>query len=249
MMTANRTLALAAALLLLSCAPTFAQLPQTRLYAVYPPGAQAGKTIDLQVTSAADDDDIRQVIFSHPGITAQPKTDDMGGLLKTPRFIDNQFTVKVEGNVPPGVYEVRIAGAFGISNARAFVVSDLPEVNDPKGNNDPEKAAPIAVDSIVNGVADSRALDYYKLPLKKGQRVLIDCRAERIDSRMNAVLTLTRPQGRQLARQRAGNGHDPMIDFTADADGDYLVAVPDLIYAGGEQYFYRLTVRTRPYVD
>ena len=35
-------------------------------------------------------------------------------------------------------------------------------------------------------------------------------------------------------------GRDPLIDFEAPADGDYVVGLYDFIYAGGGDYYYRL---------
>jgi hypothetical protein len=85
--------------------------------------------------------------------------------------------------------------------------------------------------------------------LKKGQRVLVHCRAERIDSRADATLTLTDAQGIELERSRDEIGRDPLIDFTASADGDYLIGVHDFLYNGGAEYTYLLTASTRPWID
>jgi len=227
---------------------TFAQLPHPRLYALSPAGGQAGATFDAVIASGADTDDARALLFSHPGITATAKMMPATGAVKTPVKLENQFTVTINKDVPPGVYEVRVAGALGVSNTRAFVVSDLPESKDPGSNRDEKTAAPITPGTLINGVFTARGINYYKLTLKKDQRVMIDCKAERIDSRGNAVLILLH-NGREIERQRAGNGLDPFIDFTAPADGDYIVAAHDLTYAGGDQYFYRLAVRTGPYID
>lgn len=226
----------------------FAQLPAPRLYALSQAGGQAGTTFDISLASAVDTDDARTLVFSHPGITAVPKTLPAAAG-KTPVKLDGQFTVTIGKDVPPGVYEVRVAAAMGITNARAFVVGDLAETKDPGGNRSIEAAAPLAPNTTINGTFTARQLNYYKLALKQNQRILLDCKAERIDSRGNAVLTLTAPNGKEIARQRAGNGLDPLIDFTAPADGDYLVTVNDLTFAGGEQFFYRLTARTGPYID
>ena len=229
---------------------TFAQLPAPRLYALSQAGGQAGTSFDVTITSAVDTDDARTLVFSHPGITAAPKMMPATAATKSPVKLDGQFTVTIGKDVPPGVYEVRVAAAMGITNARAFVVGDLVESKDPGSNRSVETAAPIALNSVVNGTFTVRQLNYYKLPLKAGQRVLLDCKAERIDSRGNAVLTLLAPGGsKEISRQRAGNGLDPFIDFTAPADGDHIVVVSDLTFAGGEQFFYRLTARTGPYID
>ncbi len=230
-------------------AAAFAQLPAPRLYALSQAGGQVGSTFDIAITSGADTDDAHTLIFSHPGIKATPKMLPAAGPKTQPVKADGQFTVTIDKDVPVGVYEVRVVAAMGVTNARAFVVGDLPESRVPGGNSAAESAAPLAVNTIINGVFTARGFNFYKLPLRKDQRVMLDCQAQGIDSRGSAVLTLLSPDGRELNRQRAGNGPDPFIDFTAPADGDYLVAVNDLTYEGGEQFFYRLTARTGPYID
>ena len=42
--------------------------------------------------------------------------------------------------------------------------------------------------------------------------------------------------GNQLERSRDHFGRDPMIDFTAPADGDYFAGVHDFTYNGGADY-------------
>ncbi len=235
---------------LFTASPAFAQLPQPRLYAVSPAGGQTGATFDLTLSSAAENEDVRMLLFSHPGITAKAKTDDGGGILKTPRAVANVFTVTIGKDVPTGLYEVRYVSALGISNSRAFIVGDLPEAVDTSSNGDPTKATPLAVGSVVNGAADARGVDHFKVSLKKGQRVIVDCKAETIDSRMSAVLKLLDASGsRELDRSFMLSGFEPMLDVTAEADGDYIVAVHDFTFGGGPQHFYRLTVRGGPYID
>jgi hypothetical protein len=236
------------ACLLAAASAALAQLPNPTLSTVFPPGGKQGETFEVTI-AGADLDDAAQLLFSHPGITARPKTEPMIDPKMPDRPVPNQFTVTIAKDVPAGRYEVRSVGRFGASNPRRFVVGVLPESLEPSGNNEPSKASPIAVDSIVNGRCDANAVDYYKLPLKRGERVIIDCRAMRIDSRSDATLVLWSPDGRELARERDTEFRDPLIDFTASADGDYLVGVYDFVFAGGPEYFYRLTVHRRPHID
>jgi hypothetical protein len=64
---------------------------------------------------------------------------------------------------------------------------------------------------------------------------------------MDATLTLTTADGKQLASNGGYHGRDPLIDFQAPDDGDYLIKVHDLSYRGG--YPYRLIVSDRPQVE
>ena len=51
--------------------------------------------------------------------------------------------------------------------------------------------------------------------------------------------------GKELDRNRDTNRRDPLIDFTVPADGVYYVEVHDFLYAGSNEYFYRLVDRHR----
>ncbi|NDF00774.1 MAG: hypothetical protein EB034_21255, partial [Verrucomicrobia bacterium] len=174
-----------------------------------------------------------QLRFNHPGITAKALA------------AANSFSVTVGADVPPGIYEARVLARFGLSNPRAFVVGTLPEVAEKTGNNTPETAQEIALDTVVNGRTDSQAADYFKFNVKKGQRILADCASRELDSRASDSLLLLAPDGRELERARLGG----LIDHTATADGTLILRLNDFVYRGGDQYFYRLTVTTGPHID
>jgi hypothetical protein len=140
-------------------------------------------------------------------------------------------------------------GRFGVSNPRSFVVGEWEEVPDNGGNHQPISAQEISVPVTVNGTADANATDHYKLQLAAGQRVLVEAWAQRIDSRMNAALAILDKNGRELARNLDLDGYDPLIDFTAPEEGDYIVAVWDFLYEGGASHFYRLNVHNTTRVD
>jgi len=222
---------LLAAVLLASALAASAQLPQPKLFTVFPPGAKSGSTVEVAVTGAELDE--VQLRFNHPGITAKALA------------AANQFAITVASDVPPGAYEARVLARFGLSNPRTFVVGTHAEVLEKGGNSSPETAQALALESVVNGRTDSQAADYYKLTVKKGQRILVDCASRELDSRASDALLLLAPDGRELERVRQGG----LLDHTAAADGPLILKVHDFVYRGGDQYFYRLTVTTGPRID
>jgi hypothetical protein len=70
---ASRACLIAATLCFLSNSTAQAQLPQTRLYSVFPPGAKAGASVELTLAGGVDLDEVNRLLFDHPGITAVPK--------------------------------------------------------------------------------------------------------------------------------------------------------------------------------
>ena len=224
----------------------FAQLPATELNSIFPPGGKQGTSFEATITGK-DLDDVQTIQFSDPGITAQPKmsTAEFG----KPRPEPNKFMVNIAGNVAPGIYEARVIGRFGISNPRAFAVGSGEEVIDDGSNKSFEKAREVQLGVVVNGRVDGGSRDYFKIPLKSGQRVLISAIAAQLDSRLDSTLAVFDESQRELARNRDAVGTDALIDFTAPADGVYTIGLYDFVYAGGNDYFYRFAVHAQPHVD
>jgi hypothetical protein len=185
-----------------------AELPVIRLDTVFPPGGKTGSEVEVAVTGA-DLDGANGLLFSHPGITAQPK--------------DKRFTIKVAPEVPPGIYDVRVAGLLGVSNPRAFVVGNLPEIATTKPHDKPDAAVELPLDSVFSGSATAAASDYFKFTAKQGQRLIFECAAAEIDSRLSPVLAVLDASGRELEISRGD-----LLDFTAPADASYLLRLNDL---------------------
>lgn len=231
----------------LVCKSAVAQLPQTRLHAVFPPGAQVGSTGEITVTSGVDLEELNRLLFNHPGITAAPKMQDQGGK-QAP--VPNVFTVTVSADVPVGAYEVRAIGLYGISNPRTFTVGSRKELVETEPNNVTEQAQALELGTTVNGrINGATDVDCFKIAGQPGQRLLVECFARRIDSKLDASLELHDATGRRIAAARNNVSRDPLLDVTLPAAGEYVLRVTDFVYAGGEDFFYRLTAHTGPYVD
>jgi hypothetical protein len=224
-----------------------AQLPITQLTSVFPPGGRQGATVEVTI-SGADMDDLSKLVFSHDGLSAAPQMTAASDL-EPARAVPNQFLVTIASDVPPGVYEVRALGRFGLSNPRRFVVGTHDEIADTAGNTSPDKALDVPLGTTASGRLEANTYDYLRLNLKKDERILIDVAARRIDSKLDGTLVLLDEAGHELKRVKGGAGVDPVIDFTAPADGAYLLKLYDAVYGGGSDYFYRLTASAAPFVD
>ncbi len=233
---------------LLSTTSLFAQLQITELHRVVPNGAKQGSELELTVGGSFNDD-LTKMVFNHPGITAVQKLTPAGEFDPAPVPVNTTFTVKIAPEVPAGVYEVRIAGRYGLSNARPFQVSTGEEVRDNGANRSFETAQEVAIGSVVSGVTDASNIDYYKVHLTAGQRVVADCWASRLESRANVSLVLLDASGGQIKVSHDHNGYDPLLDFTAEAEGDFVIGVYDFVYAGGGDHSYRLNVTGGAIVD
>jgi hypothetical protein len=216
--------------------PAAAQLPVPRLNSVFPCGARQGSTVECAV-AGADLTGATGLYFSHPGVRAAPAG-------------PNKFKVTVGKDVPVGTYDVRVVAPLWVSNFRAFAVGDWPEVVEKEPNDDPAKAQRVTLPAVVNGRVEKPAdLDHYVFAAKKGQRVLINCWAWRLDSPLDATLAVYDAAGKQLAYCGDYYGKDPFLDFTAPADGDYVVKLWDFVYGGSGDHVYRLHLGSLPHLD
>lgn len=220
-------------------ATSFAQqavcLPAPRLLTVMPMGGQAGTNVDVTITGESVED-VRELLFSSPKITAKPLVDANG------KAVENKFTVSIAPDAPVGVYDARVLSRLGVSSARAFSVGKLPEVTRAKPNNSVETALSLPINSICNATMSRRAVDFYSFQGVKGKRVAVECAAVGIDSRLTPVAMIADTQGHDLLVNRTGG----VLDFTPPADGTYLIKLSDLTFQGGERYFYRLALQEVP---
>lgn len=208
-------------------------LPAPRLMTTMPMGGQVGTTFDVTITGQ-NFEDVEELSFSHPSITAQPKLDDNN--IPVPL----QFVVTIAADCPAGIHEARVMTRLGVSSSRAFNVGTWQEVQQTPGNTTLDKAMTLSLNSICNATMTKQAVDFYRFEAEKGQRVVVDCAAKGIDSKLNAVLIVADENGNDLKVERRGG----VVDFTAPESGSYTVKVHDLTFSGGAYYFYRLALQT-----
>ena len=155
-------------------------------------------------------------------------------------------------SVPPGVFEVRVLGKYGLSThalspsaASRKSVKRSPMIRRNRPN-------PVAIGTTINGTCEGPGLDYFKFSAKKGQTS--SSTAGRFGSIpvCNGTLVLYDSTGRELKHSHNSNRRDPLLDFSVLADGDYLVSLHDHMYgycAVPGECFYRLSISTAPYLD
>lgn len=228
----------------------FAQLPTADLRRISPFSAVAGKTIDMTIIGS-NLDQTTELRFTHPGIIAKPVLLPEDDLFPQARIQNTKFKVTVSPDVPPGIYEVRAVSYFGLSTARPFVVAaaDSRELNESKNHASRETAMPVQVNSVITGDVPSRGIDWYKFNAKSGQRVLIEILAERIDSRMDGQIVVYDAQGHEVERNRDWFGRDPFIEVNPKQSGEFFLAISDILYRGGTEHFYRLSISDKPHID
>lgn len=210
-------------------------LPAPRLLTTMPMGGQVGTQVELTITGESIDD-ANELVFSHPGIKATAKLDAEG------KAVPKKYLITIAADCPLGIHEARVMTPLGLSSSRIFSVGSVAEVVQVEPATTPEKAIPLSINSICNAVMPVRAVNHYRFSANKDQRIIVDCAARGIDSKLYPVAIIADAAGRDLLVERRGD----LLDFTAPEDGEYLIKVHELTFQGGPEFFYRLAVLELP---
>jgi hypothetical protein len=225
-----------------------AQLPQPQLDWLVPAGGQRGTHVDITI-GGTDLDESRQLMFSDPRLSACVKHTAADEFYPDGRPVADQFTLDINNEVPPGLYEVQAVGRHGASTIRVFQVGDLLEVAQKNDNHAVQNAQSLPLGSVVNGHTESDADDFYVFELAKGDEVSCEAWARRIDSQADIWIDVCRSDGSPLKTRSRSIHRDPLLKFAAPASGKYFLRVRDALYRGGKSFVYRLAVHNRPSIE
>lgn len=149
----------------------------------------------------------------------------------------------------------RLDGTIGVYDAKsgqAVKVEDdgLPQQAELEPNDDPGRAQHITLPvSIRGGFGVAGDVDCFSFAAKKDESIVIDIAAQRIGSKASVALTVLDAAGKTLAAaNHFDNDPDPLIDFTAPADGRYVVRVHEQMDAASKDHTYRLAIGHFPFV-
>ncbi|MFV1965688.1 MAG: hypothetical protein ACC628_09720 [Pirellulaceae bacterium] len=161
-----------------------------------------------------------------------------------------RLTFKIPADDPP-LHFVRVNQNGMTSNTLPFAVGDTGESREAEPNDSIQQANRVAVPVAVNGrIQRSGDADYFRFGAKKGERLIVEVQARRLDSPLDSIITLFNSQGGELREQDDTDMGDPLLthhadsrlDYTFPSDGDYVVRIRDIQAKGGEEYAYRLHI-------
>lgn len=222
---------------------TAALLSSTSLFAAYPTfngtkpnGGQRGTEVKLTVTGERLDD-FESLIFFSPGFTQ--KSVDKVEKNKV------ELTLGIAPEVLPGNHLMRIRTKTGISHARQFFVGIFPNVDEKEPNSDFDAPQVIQMNQTVEGIVTNEDVDYYKISLKKGQRLSVEVDGLRLGYTVFdpflAIIDKDRFE-KVISDDTILHRQDGYCSYVAEEDGDYTVMIRESSYRGGGNSFYRLHV-------
>jgi Bacterial pre-peptidase C-terminal domain len=204
-----------------------------------PHGGQIGADVKLTL-SGVRLDDFEDLMFYSPGFKVKSVES------RAPNKVE--LTLAIDPTVRAGNHIMRVRTKSGVSHMRQFFASPFPNVDEKEPNSDFVSAQPIAVNQTIEGVILSEDVDYYKVTVKKGQRIGVQIDGLRLAAIPNGALD---PYIAILDKDKFEKAFsddtilhraDGYCSFTAEYDGDYFVMVRESSYRGSGNSYYRLHV-------
>lgn len=151
--------------------------------------------------------------------------------------------VTLPEHISPSLYQLRLANAKGVSNPLLIGIDDLVQV--------PFARQVDRLPAAVHGTLPGSATLKTSFAGKKGQRIVVDLEARRLGAAFDPVVDLYDPRQVQLAyaQGQAFLGGDARLDVVLPADGEYTVALHDILYQAGKPSHFRLKVGELSYAD
>jgi hypothetical protein len=178
----------------------------------------------------------------------------LGELVAAGAVADCQVSKKLAAGIHP--LELTLDGER--TNPVPVIIADVPLTQESSAENDSVALAEsIAVPSGVNGRIDHEGdIDCYAIEAKKGEAFSFEVIARRAQSALDSHLRILDEKGKQLAlNDDLRLGKRTMSDswlenWTAPADGKYVVEIRDVNLRGGPHcpYFLKVT-RSQPYFE
>lgn len=226
-------------LLSLCCCPSFTQVVD-RIDSV---NLSPGRTAELKIygKQLTDAECVWTPFGTFAASEVESKTKDT--LVKS--------TVLVPADQTPGCYEVRILTPAGLSDARFFLVDDLPSFTDATSSEDRSMPTLLPTACCVGGHLAPLKSKFFQFSLRKGRPVSIEVYARRMDSLLDPVMTLRDAEGNEVGfiDDTLGMSGDAFLRFEPPQDGAYMLELRDVEYSGSPAHFFHLRVGQMPLVQ
>jgi len=236
-----------------------------QLTTIHPVAVQRGTQRLVRLRSNFTLDQTYATFFDRPGITMTfAETDPIEAPRKNRASVGTpfRFNVNVPDDQPTGVYELRVATEQAVSSISHLLVTDFPIVEESGDDNDlPPSAQTVPLPAAICGVCErDEDVDCFRFAGVRGQQITAQVYAQRVTEcihimlvkhpvyHMNPILTLLGPSGQVVAENDNFYGGDSFFHCELPEDGDYVVRIRDVRYAGSEKFSYCVELSERPFL-
>lgn len=181
--------------------------------AVFPVGGKAGEKLTVTFLGDAKGPFAREIEVATAGVGSDG--DEM------------TLTASDEGGTCPATLPFRI--------------SPLGNALEVEPNNDVASATSADLTQGFDGViGEPGDVDHFRFGATKGQALDVACHARRLRSGLDAVVTVHRLDGSQIAGNDDARGPDSAFRFDVPEDGEYVLRVTDHLGRGAADFTYRV---------
>ena len=201
-----------------------------------PNGGQRGTEVKVVLTGQrlADFEDL---IFFSPGFKVKS--------VETTTATKVELTLAIAADALPGSHVMRVRTKSGISHPRQFFVGIYPAVAEKEPNDTMATAQAVQLNQTVEGIIQAEDVDYFKVPMKKGQRLSVEIEGLRLGYGVFdpyiAIVDKDRFE-KAFSDDTILHRQDGYCSYVADYDGDYYVMVRESAYKGSANAHYRLHI-------
>ncbi len=160
--------------------------------------------------------------------------------------LEGTLPVNLTAPTDPNVKWLTVGAKRASGSASGFAtvsVSDAEEILEAEPNNTPEQSQKVNLAANFNGrLQEPGDMDRFTFPAKKGQKFTFAAVTRSQGSPADLVLRLYDSSGKKLAENDDSGTDDAILNATFPADGDFTLAVEDLLGRGGPQFAYRIAV-------
>jgi WD40 repeat protein len=216
--------------------------PKPVLTSASPRGIERGHVARVKLTgkSLSRVTGVTLTAMAAHGVTAK--------LLPDPKPTSAWIEVTSAADAPLEAVSLMVTGPGGPSLPIKLYVDDLPQIEEAATTGTLPQALP-APASVWGAFMPAGDVDHFAIDAKKEQTLVLDVAAKRLGSKSQVTLTILDAAGHVVASAGAvGDDPDPLLTFTAPADGRYVIKVADLTAGGTVDNFYRLSIGSFAYV-
>ncbi len=180
------------------------------------------------------------ILFYSPGLVCQDLTllEQSKGL--PPDGREYLATIRVSADCRIGQHRFRIRDRGGLSTLHTLYVGPLPRLAERLRATTFEDPQDVALNTTVSGyISEVGQLDWYRVMVKKGQRLNVDVQAVRMAQGLfDAHVTVFDARARVLAESDdTGLGlHDPITGLIAGTSGPCMIAIRESGYGNEGSY-------------
>lgn len=233
--------------------------PDPEVGYVFPPGAQRGQTVTVQLAGFDWTPDLEFFVLD-PRVRLTVEGSLTRHLMPEPPFpagmkayrpppIPREMTARIElpADLPIGPVRWQVANANGTSSTGVFMVGGGPEVVEDRASANPQRLESLPV-TVSGRLARFEEVDCYLIEPARDGLVTCDLQARRLGSNFNGVVEVRDETGLFVADAVDTQGRDVSLTWPARAGGRYRIFVRDLNFRGNRAHVYRLAITAGPRV-